>query len=237
MVGALVVLFAGALAGCSSTGTSAEPPATIGLGSDLVGQIGEAAVVGEPDDSAVDAADIDKVMMVGDSITVGATPALEAQFDALGLTHEIQAERGKRMAVSSSGNPSGATVAEAMVDADDDEPSTEVWVVALGTNDIGQYASPDEIAAAVNEVLAEVPADAALVWVDTYISDRLEQTEAVNSIIRERVARRGNSVIAPWSANAPAEGVLSGDGVHPTTDGSVWFAYVVSDTVRAFLGR
>lgn len=176
-------------------------------------------------------------MMVGDSITVGATPALEARFDALGLDHEIAAERGKRMVVSSSGNSGGASVTEFMVGAGGGDPTSQVWVIALGTNDIGQYSSPDEIAAAVNEVLAEVPDDAALVWVDTYIRDRADQSDEVNRIIRDRVARRGNSVIAPWSANAVADGVLSGDGIHPTTDGSVWFAHVVTDTVRAFLGR
>ena len=201
--------------------------------SDVIGT----AIVGEPDDSAVHATDIDKVMMVGDSITVGARAALEAQFDALGVDHEIESEKGKRMAMSAKGNPSGASVTEDMVDADDHDPAAEVWVVALGTNDIGQYSTPDEIAAAVDEVLAEVPEDAALVWADTYIRHLPEETEQVNTIIRDRVARRGNSVIAPWSANAPAVGVVSGDGVHPTTDGSVRFATVVTATVRAFLGR
>lgn len=225
--------------GCSSTPTAAETPApaTIGLGSDAAGEFDGVPIAEEPDGSAVDADGIDTVMMVGDSITVGATLSLEEQFDALGLDHVIEAETGKRMAMSSSGNPSGASVTEDMVDADDREPASEVWVVALGTNDIGQYSSPEEIAAAVNEVLAEVPDDAALVWVDTYIRDREAESEEINEIIRDRVARRGNSVIAPWSANAPADGVLSGDDIHPTAGGSVWFAHVVADTVRSFLGR
>ena len=227
-VGALVVLLCcGVLAGCSS-----DPAANIAQP-----DFGTATIVGEPDTSAADAADIETVVMVGDSITVGATAELEAQFDALGLDHVIEAERGKRMTVSAPGNPSGASAAAALAGAEDREPSAEVWVVALGTNDIGQYSSPDEIAAAVNEVIAAVPADAALVWVDTFHRDLPEQAEAVNSIIRDSVTRRGNSVIAAWSANAPVAGMVSDDGVHPTTDGSAWFAFVVTDTVRAFLGR
>ena len=71
--------------------------------------------------------------------------------------------------------------------------------------------SPDEIAAAVNEVLDRVPDEAPLVWVDTYFRDRPEQQELVNSIIRDRVERRGNSVIAPWSAFAPEDGVLTSE--------------------------
>ncbi len=110
-------------------------------------------------------------------------------------------------------------------------------MVALGTNDIGQYAGADEIAAAVNEVIDAVPDDAALVWVDTYFRDRPEQTELVNSIVRRSGRPRGDSVVAPWTAFATQQGVLSGDGVHPTTDGADVFAFVVADTVREFLGR
>jgi hypothetical protein len=181
--------------------------------------------------------DIDSVVMIGDSITKGSLPYLDERFGLLGLDHTIQAENGKRIAVSSQENPSGAAIASFFADNGDGDHSDEVWVVALGTNDIGQYASPEDIAAAVNEVLSEVPDDAALVWVETYIRGRGEETDAVNSIIRQRVERRGDSVIAPWSAFVESDGVLSGDGVHPTSGGADVFAYVVTDTVRAFLGR
>jgi lysophospholipase L1-like esterase len=149
----------------------------------------------------------------------------------------IEAENGKRMVVSSGDNVGGSQVAESLASGGDTDHTNEVWVVALGTNDIGQYASADEVAAAVNEVIAAVPDDAALVWVDTYFRDRPEQTQLVNSIVRERVGRRGDSVVAPWTAFATQQGVLSGDGVHPTTDGTDVFAFVVADTVREFLGR
>ena len=233
---ALGLLCTAALTGCATAATSSEPPVTIGLGSDLDTASLQGAAV-DSGTTAGGAENIDTVMMVGDSITVGATPSLEAQFDALGLGHVIEAESGKRMAVASPGNPSGASVTEDMVDVDEQDADSEVWVVALGTNDIGQYSSPDEIAAAVNDVLAQVPDDAAVVWVDTHIRDREDEAEEVNHIIRDRVARRGNAVIAPWSDYATADGVLSGDDVHPTTDGSAWFAFVVADTVRDFLGR
>jgi lysophospholipase L1-like esterase len=196
-----------------------------------------AAISGAADSNADGASAIDSVVMIGDSITKGSMPYLDERFGLLGLDHTIEAEVGKRMAVSVRDNPSGAAVAEFIAGSGDGDHSDEVWVVALGTNDISQYAGPDEIAAAVNEVLDEVPDDAALVWVDTYIADLPEQTEAVNSIIRRRVERRGDSVIAPWTAFVEGDGVLTGDGVHPTTGGADVFAYVVTDTVRAFLDR
>jgi lysophospholipase L1-like esterase len=197
----------------------------------------EPAESGAAGSTAERAADIDSVLMIGDSITKGSLPYLDERFALLGLEHTIVAENGKRMAVERQENPSGASLASFFAENGDGDHSDEVWVVALGTNDIGQYASPDEIAAAVNEVLDEVPEDAALVWVDTYIGGSPEQTDALNSIVRRRVERRGDSVIAPWTAFATGDGVLTGDGVHPTSGGADVFAFVVTDTVRAFLDR
>lgn len=188
-------------------------------------------------DSATAADDIDRVVMVGDSITVGSTPALEEQFAALGLGVDITSEGGKRMAVSSADNPSGAVVVEELSSAPERVPGKEIWVVALGTNDIGQYAERGEIAAAVDEVLADVPPEAAVVWVDTYFRDRPDQSDAVNEVVHQHVARRGNAVVAPWTSFANADGVLTDDGVHPTVDGSEIFAAVVANTVRTFLDR
>jgi lysophospholipase L1-like esterase len=237
LVTAAVVAVTSVLAGC---GTADSGPASVN------GAVPEPAidVAGDPaglsgaaDASADAAADIDAVVMIGDSITKGSMPYLDERFGLLGLDHTIEAENGKRMAVSVSGNPSGAAVAAFLAENGDGNHGDEVWVVALGTNDISQYTSPDEIAAAVNEVLDEVPDDAALVWVDTFIADRPEQTDAVNSIIRQRVERRGDSVIAPWTAFVEGDGVLTSDGVHPTSGGADVFAFVVTDTVRAFLDR
>lgn len=217
-------------AGSSSKGADVPPPAVAVTGD-------PAAISGAADAVANDAAQIDTVVMIGDSITKGATKALDERYELLGLDQLIVAENSKRMEVSAPDNPSGASIARFLTDNGDGDHTDEVWVVALGTNDVGQYDSADEIAAAVNEVLAAVPDDAALVWVDTYFRDRAEAEDELNAIVRDRVIRRGDSVIAPWSSFAPSDGVLTGDGVHPTSDGADVFAFVVTDTVRAFLGR
>jgi lysophospholipase L1-like esterase len=225
-----------ALVGCGSA-TSAQPQAELDSGALPVdGDPGELAADGQ---TARDASNIDSVVMIGDSITRGSIDTLRAEFESLGFDNvAIEAENGKRMVVSSGDNVGGSKVAESLAaSSGDTDHANEVWVVALGTNDIGQYAGADEIAAAVNEVIDAVPDDAALVWVDTYFRERPEQTQLVNSIVRDRVGRRGDSVVAPWTAFATQEGVLGGDGVHPTTDGADVFAFVVADTVREFLGR
>jgi lysophospholipase L1-like esterase len=223
------------LAGCGASsdptvGAQVRPPA-IEVDGD------PAEISGAAAGSAERAVDIDSVVMIGDSITRGATPALDERFQLLGLDPLINAQNSKRMAVSSQGNPSGASIVEFLASSGDGDHSDEVWVIALGTNDVGQYAGPDEVAAAVNEVIGAVPDDAALVWVDTYFRDRDADATALNGIIRDRVERRGDSVIAPWGAFADGDGVLTADGVHPTDEGADVFAFVVTDTVRAFLDR
>jgi lysophospholipase L1-like esterase len=228
-----LVAFSGCVAdqtGTASNGADVPPPAI-----DVTGDPG--AISGAADGIADDASGIDTVVMIGDSITKGATAALDERYELLGLDHLIEAENGKRIAVSSPDNASGVSIAQFVTDNGDGDHTDEVWVVALGTNDVGQYASPDEIAAVVNELLDAVPDDAALVWVETYFRDRADAAAELNAIVRERVARRGDSVIAPWASFAPSEGVLTGDGVHPTSDGADVFAFVVTDTLRAFLGR
>ena len=199
---------------------------------------GNPGELGTGGDTARDAGTIDSVVMIGDSITKGSLTAIEERFEQLGMVSvTIEAENGKRMVVSAPDNPGGSAVAEIVSELAGGDHDDELWIVALGTNDVGNYGGPDEIAAAVNEVLDAVPAEAPLVWVDTYFRDRPEQQEAVNSIIRDRVERRGNSAIAPWSAFATGDGVTSRDGVHPTPEGTEVFAFVVTDTARAFLGR
>ncbi len=226
-----------AFVGCTAIEGGREP-ADVAMPQPALDVSGDPAEISGASRSTAQRADeIDSVLMIGDSITKGSLPYLDERFALLGLEHTIVAENGKRMAVARQENPSGASLASFFAANGDGDHTDEVWVVALGTNDIGQYASPDEIAAAVNEVLDQIPADAALVWVDTYIGGSPEQTDALNSIMRRRVERRGDSVIAPWTAFATGDGVLTGDGVHPTSGGADVFAFVVTDTVRAFIDR
>ncbi len=239
----LFALVVGAAA-CSSQQSSASvdvpgaPPAGDGV---ATGDVFEQRA------SSSTSADIDTVVMIGDSITVASTPALQDVFESLGFeTILIVAQQGKRAAVSFGDNPSGAAVARTLLDdvgtpADgataqlDDDRTDELWIVALGTNDIDQYSDPSERVAAINEVLDAVPADVPLIWVDTYFRDRPDGAGEINDMVAARLRQRGNATIARWSEVADDEGNLRDDGVHPRDDGTLAFAGVVRDTVDAFL--
>jgi len=234
-----------------SGGDAVAPLPTIGLGSEFGSNAEPGMISGAVDNRADGADDVNTVVMIGDSITRASTAELYKRFELMGLEHVlIESQNSKRMAVSSSGNPSGVAIANFIKGAGtvpegsgdsgdvlDNDHSNELWVVALGTNDVNQYSSPDQIAAAVNEVIGSVPDGAPLVWVDTYYRDETDGANLVNSIVSERLERRGNAVLAPWSFFAVIDGVMSGDGVHPSNSGKDVFAFVVADTVQAFLDR
>lgn len=175
------------------------------------------------------------VVMVGDSITVASSEELEVALTDLGLeVLLIDAQVGRRMTVGERGRLTpGVDVVEYVAGAL--EP--ELWIVALGTNDIGQYPDPDDIAAQVDAILDRIPEGAPVVWVDTWIRDRPDQARAVNDAIRSAVDRRPATLVVDWASSATADGVLAGDGVHLTDGlGRARFAEVVAAGVEALLG-
>lgn len=207
-----------------------QPVPTIGLGSD-VGRISGGTEV-----RTIDAGRVDTIVMIGDSITVGSTPMLEEQFARLGFDEvSITAQNSKRIARSFGDNVSGSAIAEFIAGAQEDPPEETLWVVALGTNDIGQYDSQDDVEAQIGEVLDPIPIDAPLVWINTFIVDRPEQSAEVNAAIEAALSERGNATIGRWDEIAPYPGVLRSDGVHPGTDGAQVFADLVTTTVADFL--
>ncbi len=121
--------------------------------------------------------------------------------------------------------------------AADGSTTDELWVVALGTNDIGQYEAQADVEAEIRELLTVVPPDAALVWINTWFRDRPDFTAQVNAAIQTVMAERGNATIGDWASVAPTEGVLRSDGVHPNDDGAKVFAELVLATTRGFLAR
>lgn len=220
----------------ASEGTVAEPSddavvaplPTIGLGS--VGEGGSG--------SAVDGDAVDSITMIGDSITVASEQAIAQQFAQIGFDDvTIVAQGGKRMAETAGDNTSGVRIASFLASEGDGAPAETLWIVALGTNDIGQYSDAAEVQSAVDSIIDAVPAASPLIWIDTYFEDEPEATAEMNAAITRAVSERGNATVAPWSAFAAAEGVLSDDGVHPTEQGVLTFAGVVTSASADFLGR
>jgi hypothetical protein len=175
------------------------------------------------------------VAVVGDSITVASAEELQEGLSTLGLeVVAIDAQVGRRMTVGERDRLyAGADIAALVAN----QSSPELWVFALGTNDIGQYDHGDEVVEQIETLLDRIPSDDPVVWVDTWIRDLPEQTEMVNTAIRTVIERRPGSLVVAWSDHASDAGVISGDGVHLTTDiGVRRFAEVVTTGVEALIG-
>jgi lysophospholipase L1-like esterase len=178
----------------------------------------------------LDATVPETIVMVGDSITVSAQAALEQRFTALGLeVVAIEAQEGRRMTEGTHAEMAPGSDAVEFIAA---AASPDVWVIALGTNDIGQYDDEDERRAHVSEVLAPIPDDALVLWVDTWYRDRLADTVEMNEAIRSVVQARPDATVVDWFSAAQAEGVIADDGVHLSSQlGVDRFAEVVSGAV------
>lgn len=211
--------------GCTTTVTSAGPePAAVAGERDVGGASAGASVR-----SAIAPAEMPRtVAMVGDSITVASQDEVRVRLEDLGLdVVAIDAQVGRRMTVGERDRLRAGTSVVTEIVGDHDP---ELWIVALGTNDIGQYSDADELSEQVRALLDRIPDGVPVVWVDTWFRDRPERTAAVNEAIRSVLRTRPDTSVVAWSERAPLEGVLTGDGVHLTTGLGV---QLFADTVAA----
>jgi hypothetical protein len=181
---AAVVVLAGAFAGCGG-----DDDAAVGSVPNFSGTVpaGGPAVDLSP---VVQTAGRD-VVMIGDSITLASTPGLEAAADELGIELTIYAEVGRRITVGSSPEAGTEVLDEVL-----ERGSPDLFVIALGTNDIGKYATQDEYQMVIDEFLDLVPDDAPVAWVNTYLRDDPDVSALFNAALIEALAVRGIATIS-----------------------------------------
>lgn len=170
------------------------------------------------------------VVMIGDSITVASTPGLLSAAEELGVDLEIYAEVGRRIIVGRSPEAGVGVLEHVLANGRPD-----LFVIALGTNDIGKYGTQAEYEAVIDEMLELVPAEMPLVWINTYLRNDPDDSARFNAALIAALERRGDASIAKWSNIASADGILS-DGIHPTDDGAIEFADLVGREIDNWLG-
>jgi GDSL-like Lipase/Acylhydrolase family len=174
---------------------------------------------------------ISTVGMVGDSITFMARDPLDEAFGELGLeVLAIDAQVGRRLTSGTRVLYPGADVVEVMAATQD----PDVWVVALGTNDIGKY-DAEGYAEQIRTLLDRIPDGDPLVWIDTWHRDELDATVEYNDVLRDVLDERDDTVVVDWFSHGDDPGVITGDGVHPTPNGIERFALVVAGGVDRIL--
>lgn len=171
------------------------------------------------------------VAVVGDSIARSATDLITSSISLHGIEMlAYDALESRRMAEWGGADlPSGVSAIDDIV-AFGAEP--ELWIVALGTNDVGAGTSQEAIQADIDEVLAEIPDDAAVFWVDTWVRDLDDRANMFNLLVRATLAERPNSWVLDWHTLAETEGLISDDGVHLTARGQLEYARMIGRALR-----
>lgn len=227
LLGALAVVLVVPTAACSSD--HAAVGASSSAGTVAVPGVVPPTLAAMPP-ATVQPVALDQLAMVGDSITVGAFNSLVDGFATLGLVDDavdIDAQNGRRM-VQGGNISSGLSAIEDITSTAD----PDVWVIALGTNDVANYGS-EEYAPTIGEVLEAIPADAPIVWVDTYLERYQDEAASFNDVLRQVLAERGQATVVDWSSVAAQDGVLT-DGVHPSGFGAAEFTRRVIAAVDAW---
>ncbi len=232
------LLFAAAattVAACSSKRDLTQPivnPANATNSGDQANPVDASAVLTQPNptEDKIPAS----VVMVGDSISALSQEALDAVITDMGFeTVTINAESSRRIEIGRKNPTNGLDIVSFINGAD----PPEMWVIALGTNDAGLYATDEEYQGLIDEMLDVIDDDTPLVWVNTYRDDHLDGCVQFNNLLKATLAERGNATVADWYQQcvARASDILTDDGVHPNKNGILVFADLVRSAIATRL--
>lgn len=197
----------------------------------------DAATGRAPDDGGAEVSFPATVAVVGDSLTLSAHDEIATELGALGLdVLVVDGVESRRMTAGSTSLPSGLDAIETIRAEYVDEP--DLWVIALGTNDVGAQVGDERFRDDLAAVLAAVGPDAPVVWVDLWIRDHRDDVVAANGMIRDVIADRSPpSGVVGWFAHGADDGTITGDGVHLTDRGRAAFATAIANQVWSMYRR
>ena len=181
-----------------------------------------------------------RLLMVGDSLTVGSKPYQASAFtDVAWADVAIDAHGSRGIKTKLSEDPhTGLTAVDALRNAHGD---ADLWVVALGTNDAGQY-SVERYPELISMMLDRIGPEHLTMWVNVYMPSRARSQTAWNSALNEVAEQRpAELVIYDWATYAAShDGWLSSDSIHYTGTGyrqrSAAVAAASADVRRRLIG-
>ena len=173
------------------------------------------------------------IELVGDSIFAGSATTLVSTLEDAGVVEaNVDAQPGRRMKVGSGENGEAFSGAGAIYLSIANGVKPSAWVIELGTNDIGHFATAEEYAAQIDTILEMLPAPVPLVWMNVYVPYEPDHTNMFNTVLQERINQRGDATVADWYGTAsPSDSDLLADTVHPNRDGQRAIAELVLDAL------
>ncbi|HEY5011980.1 MAG TPA: hypothetical protein VIK61_04645, partial [Acidimicrobiia bacterium] len=161
-----------------------------------------------------------RVFVIGDSVTVGAAPAIERQAPAHGWAVTVDAQVGRTTA-------QGASILASMRGS-----FPPVVVVALGNND-GQV--PAQFASRIDAVMRALAGARHVVWYT--MTPFASWVPEANAVLHAASARWSNLRLADWAGVSEATaGALYGAGPHLRAPGAQAFADLFFTTLASLDG-
>lgn len=194
---------------------------------------GQSSVEGSSTDatSSAPATAPSSVVVIGDSLTESADAEITAALEPLGLDVVVDGASSRRLIDDRGVEPGIAALRNALL-----FHRPDVFVIALGTNDVASEKAPEQIMADVAQIAALIPPDAPLVWVDTWVNSHQRDSHLANLAIRQALGGRPRTAIVDWWAHGYDEGVIAGDGIHLQEAGKTLFAELIAEAVEPLLG-
>lgn len=162
------------------------------------------------------------IAVVGDSLTVSASDEIESALGAGGFdVVDIDGLESRRMTHGGDALPPGVDAVADIIA----RSQPELWVIALGTNDVASGGDLGGFRAQMRSILDLLPPDVPVIWVDLWIRERNDSIVEANRLIRTELrSRSGGATVVDWYSHGLDEGVITGDGVHLTEVGQQLFA-------------
>lgn len=170
------------------------------------------------------------VVVIGDSLTESADAEITSALEALGLDVVVDGASSRRLVDDRGVEPGVSALRNVLAYRDPD-----MFVVALGTNDVASEKSPEEIMADVSEIVALVPPDAPLVWVDVWVHSYQRGSHLANLAIRQALGGRPRTAVVDWWSHGYDEGVIASDGIHLQDAGKTLFADLIAEAVESMV--
>jgi lysophospholipase L1-like esterase len=154
-----------------------------------------------------------RVVVVGDSLTVGAEENLRELADLHGFTMDLSAQNGRQI-------PAGVEELRRL-----DAPSADLVMIALGTNDAAQPDFDRQVAATLIDEAMAAAGDAPVLWMNVWRDPRTPAGAKAAEFNEALVAAQGrhpNLTALDWASYVDDNPeIIAADGIHHTWEGYV----------------
>lgn len=176
-----------------------------------------------------------RVSVVGDSLTIGTMPFQADAFATAGWGHsavDAYGSRGIRTKIRKDLH-TGLTAVDAIKAKSGD---SDLWVIALGTNDAGIYANSKH-PALIRMMMDQIGSGHKVMWVNIYLPETPERQDHWNSALSTVAEERSDDMIVfDWAAVAAANPQwLANDQIHCSNKGYRERATAIAEATRGFV--